>query len=222
MTLKTLLWVGLLAACLFLPALIAPAPSLAWPQGWAVLTGYGVVVMIALATLDQDLLRERAAPGKNFDRRDAVFAVVSGLLLYPLTLVVAGADHAAGSTPSLPTPVTVAAYLLFLAGYTLVLRAMVTNRFFSTIVRMQTDRGHHLVDAGPYAWVRHPGYAGTIVAHLAMPIALGSAWALIPALAGSLTLLPRLGHEEKTLAAELDGFQAYQQRVRWRLLPGVW
>ncbi len=101
-------------------------------------------------------------------------------------------------------------------------RRHLVNRFFSAVVRVQTDRGHTVVDAGPYRWMRHPAYAGGVIANLAVPLMLGSAWALIPgALTAALTVL-RTALEDRTLRAELPGYADYAGRTRWRLCPGVW
>jgi protein-S-isoprenylcysteine O-methyltransferase Ste14 len=100
--------------------------------------------------------------------------------------------------------------------------AMVTNRFFSSIVRIQRDRGHIVCDGGPYRWVRHPGYAGGALAALATPLALGSWWAFVPAVLTILLTAWRTALEDRTLQQELPGYAAYTQRTRYRLLPGVW
>ena len=99
---------------------------------------------------------------------------------------------------------------------------MRANPFFSTVVRIQSERGHRLVDQGPYQWVRHPGYAGAVVAHLALPISLGSLWGLAPAALGCLLLAFRIVHEERTLRSGLAGYPEYVLRVRWRMVPGAW
>lgn len=99
---------------------------------------------------------------------------------------------------------------------------MVVNRFFSTAIRIQTDRAHQVVSRGPYAVVRHPGYLGMIVAAPASVLALGSWWALAPALAYSALVARRVATEDHFLHERLDGYPAYATRVRYRLIPGVW
>jgi protein-S-isoprenylcysteine O-methyltransferase Ste14 len=89
-------------------------------------------------------------------------------------------------------------------------------------VRIQRERGHHVIDRGPYAWVRHPGYAGALLAHLALPLALGAPRALLPAALGTLLMSLRAVYEERRLARELPGYAEYAARVRHRLVPGVW
>ena len=107
-------------------------------------------------------------------------------------------------------------------GYDLFAWAIAANPFFSTAVRIQNDRSHTLVDEGPYRYVRHPGYAGMLVYSLAAPIALGSLWALVPAGLVVCVIVVRTLLEDRTLRAELEGYEAYTGRVRYRLIPRFW
>ena len=99
---------------------------------------------------------------------------------------------------------------------------MASNRYFSTLVRIQIDRGHTVATSGPYRYVRHPGYTGYSASFFGMSLALGSLWAIIPA--GFLTCLfvVRTVLEDRTLQGELPGYGHYARRVRFRLLPGIW
>jgi protein-S-isoprenylcysteine O-methyltransferase Ste14 len=90
------------------------------------------------------------------------------------------------------------------------------------VVRIQRERGHRVIDRGPYALVRHPGYAGPIASHLALPLALAAPRALVPALIGVVLLALRALREERRLLRELPGYADYAARVRYRVLPGVW
>jgi protein-S-isoprenylcysteine O-methyltransferase Ste14 len=109
------------------------------------------------------------------------------------------------------------------AGFGLALWAMVVNRFFSSVVRIQTDRGQHVIDTGPYAIIRHPGYLAGIVIMIASGIALGSWLAELLIVVCSLPfLIYRAITEDRVLQAELPGYRDYAARVRWRLVPGVW
>jgi protein-S-isoprenylcysteine O-methyltransferase Ste14 len=114
-------------------------------------------------------------------------------------------------------------------GYALLIIGMVgltwaesVNKFFEPTVRIQTDRGHRVIDTGPYAIVRHPGYVSACPLFLGMSLALGSLWALIPAILSCLLLVLRTIWEDQTLREELAGYKEYTQRVRYRLIPGVW
>jgi protein-S-isoprenylcysteine O-methyltransferase Ste14 len=100
--------------------------------------------------------------------------------------------------------------------------ALIENTFFSGMVRIQTDRGHRVISSGPYRWLRHPGYAGALLAYLATPFLLDSVWTLLPVVFLTAVLVIRTRLEDQTLQAELDGYRDYARRVRYRLLPGVW
>jgi protein-S-isoprenylcysteine O-methyltransferase Ste14 len=137
--------------------------------------------------------------------------------------VAAGLD-AVRFGPAIPIPqsVQVTAFLVFALGYCFAFWAVRSNPFFATVVRIQDDRDHSVVSSGPYALVRRPGYAGVLLAHLAIPFALGSIWALMPAVVGTIFFVARTSLEDRTLRDGLVGYREYQTRVRWRLLPGVW
>jgi protein-S-isoprenylcysteine O-methyltransferase Ste14 len=100
--------------------------------------------------------------------------------------------------------------------------AEAVNKFFEPTVRIQVERGHQVIASGPYAIVRHPGYVGGSLLFLAIPLCLGSLWALIPAGLSCLCLVLRTRWEDQTLQAELLGYKDYTQRVCYRLFPGVW
>lgn len=207
-----------LAAILF-----GSAGRIDYPMAWAFLCVYLAFIVMAFLLLDPELIRERGHVEAGVRRWDVVLASLSFVWLFPLTLLVAGLDAGRfGWSP--PFPVTVQLYALgvFILGHALAFWAMVTNKFFSTFVRIQTERGHCVVSDGPYAYVRHPGYAGTILSSIALPISLGSLWALIPAFVGACLFVVRTFREDRTLSEELDGYREYSSRVRWRLIPGIW
>jgi protein-S-isoprenylcysteine O-methyltransferase Ste14 len=99
---------------------------------------------------------------------------------------------------------------------------MTANAYFSKIVRIQNDRGHMVATGGPYRYVRHPGYTGTVLFELTTPIMLGSLWALIPGGLAAILMIVRTALEDKTLRRELEGYKDYAKQTRYRLLPGVW
>jgi len=99
---------------------------------------------------------------------------------------------------------------------------MIANAYFSTAVRIQSDRGHTVCSTGPYRFVRHPGYVGYILQALGVPILLGSLWALIPGITAAVCMIMRTSLEDRMLQAELPGYQDYIQKVRYRLVPGIW
>ena len=96
------------------------------------------------------------------------------------------------------------------------------NRFFSSVARIQTERGHVVCDCDPYRFVRHPGYAGNILALFGIVLALGSAWTLIPATVASIIAVIRAALEDRTLHKEVPGYRDYARRVRYPLIPWVY
>jgi protein-S-isoprenylcysteine O-methyltransferase Ste14 len=112
--------------------------------------------------------------------------------------------------------------VLTLGAFAGVTWATSVNKFFEPSVRIQTDRGHRVIDIGPYGIIRHPGYAFGFAFFLGIPLALGSLWALIPAVMLCPLLVVRTVLEDRTLQNELPGYKQYAQRVRYRLVPGVW
>jgi protein-S-isoprenylcysteine O-methyltransferase Ste14 len=187
-----------------------------------VLAFHALYAAVGARVVDPALAVERTRRHSDASARDVALAAAAFVLLLPVTLAVCGFDARWGwSTPPAPA-VEVIGLGWFALGYALSLVAAATNPFFSTVARIQRERGHHLVATGPYAVVRHPGYAGALAGHLALPIALGSLWAYLPTLAGAACLVLRIGGEERMLVAELPGYRQYVARVRWRLCPGLW
>jgi protein-S-isoprenylcysteine O-methyltransferase Ste14 len=208
----------------FLPLLISGRWG--WWGAWV----YAIVCILSFAisrTLagrrHPGLLAERGrmlrhADAKPWDKTLAPLVGLGGALL-PL---VAGLDARFGWSAGFSLPIKLAALGLIIAGYTLASYALVENAFFSGMVRIQTDRGHRVISSGPYGWLRHPGYAGALLAYATTPLLLDSAWTFVPAAFLIAVLVIRTGLEDRTLQAELDGYRAYAGRVRFRLLPGVW
>ena len=203
-------------------ALLIPAGAVRWPMAWAFVLVFSGFALVALLVLSNSLLRERSRLVAQGEPGDVVLSIAFALLLYPGTLIACGLDRRLGASPALPLWLQISALASFVVGYGFSLWAMRVNPFFATVVRIQSERGHHVVDQGPYAWVRHPGYAGAVLAHLLIPVAVGALWGLVPAVLGCLLLAARLVREERTLRRGLAGYTEYMSRVRWRLLPGVW
>lgn len=137
-------------------------------------------------------------------------------------LILAALDDARFHWLPVPWWVGVLGYALLITGMAGSVRAQSVNKFFEPSVRIQTDRDHMVIDNGPYAIVRHPGYLFMCLLFVGMPLALGSLWALIPAVLACLLLIVRTVLEHKTLRNEFAGYEEYTQRVRYRLIPGVW
>jgi protein-S-isoprenylcysteine O-methyltransferase Ste14 len=135
---------------------------------------------------------------------------------------VAGLDHRLGWSVTFPLWVNILGFILIGFGYALAVWAMVENRFFSGVVRIQADRGHVVCDSGPYRIVRHPGYVGNILPLPGIVMALGSVWTLIPASIALIITMIRTALEDCTLQEELPGYRDFAQRVRYRLFFGIW
>jgi protein-S-isoprenylcysteine O-methyltransferase Ste14 len=214
---------------LFLPVLLlfGLAGDWGWGAGWlyvAITLLSALVSRILTARKHPDLLRERAASlnmtdVKPWDRKLVPLVAMVGPMLM---LVVAGLDKRFGWSGSLPAFLPVIGLLGVLTGVVWGVWAMVVNRFFSAMVRIQTDRGHQVVSAGPYRVMRHPGYMGGCLSNLGIPLMFGSYWALIPGAVVIILIIMRTALEDRTLQAELPGYAEYARRVRYRLLPGVW
>lgn len=203
-----------------LAALFGSAGTVAIPAYWVYLAIFGAVFVVSFLLLDPDLARERMRPGGK--RPPLALQLFSVVLVAHWCL--AGLDHGrfhwSDSVPGWLQSLSLAALA---AAYALCLWAMVVNRFFSSVVRIQSDRDHVLITAGPYAVIRHPGYLAGIVIILTSGLALDSWLATAFIVVLSLPfLLYRAITEDRVLQAELPGYRGYAQRVRWRLLPGLW
>jgi len=215
---REVMGVPFVAATLFIPAW-----RFNWAMGWALVGLYAIWVAATALILipnNPDLLIERATrkKGKTWD---TVILSIVGLTTIA-KYILAGLDVRLEWTAQMSLALQIAALVVAVLGYALGTWAMAANAFFSKVVRIQEDRGHAVATGGPYRYVRHPGYIGTIAFELATPIMLGSLWALIPGGLAALLFVVRTALEDKTLLEELDGYTEYAQQTRYRLLPGVW
>jgi protein-S-isoprenylcysteine O-methyltransferase Ste14 len=170
------------------------------------------------------MLRERARftaceGTKSWDR---LLVPIVGFYGPVAIMIVAGLGHRLAWSTVIPPLGQVLAALVIAIGYGLAVWAMAVNRYFSSVARIQSDRGQEVVTTGPYKIVRHPSYAGAILASLALPVMLDAVWALIPGLALVIALVVRTALEDRMLREELDGYERYAGRTRHRLVPGLW
>jgi len=221
-------WVRLVVAYLFIPlVLLVFGGDFGWWQAW------GYSLLIVAAGPGGRIWAERRHPGLLAERQnmekiqsakawDKVLAPLMALSVsFPL-VIVAGLDHRFGWSPIFPLWLIVLGFLLISLGYAFAAWALAENRFFSSVVRIQTDRGHVVCDSGPYRIVRHPGYAGNMVALPGMVLALSSMWTLIPVAVALIIAVIRTVLEDQTLQDELPGYRDYVRRVRYRLIPGIY
>lgn len=208
----------------FLPLLISRSWDWweAWVYGFINVAGFAVSRAMA-ARRNPDLITERAQFMKheNVVSWDKILApvVVLGGGLIPL---VVGLDELMNWSPAFSILLKIIALAVILTGYIWGSYALIQNRFFSGMVRIQSDRGHQVISSGPYRWMRHPGYAGAIWTYLATPLFLDSVWALIPAVFLVIVLVLRTSLEDKVLQVKLEGYSEYAEKVRYRLFPGIW
>jgi protein-S-isoprenylcysteine O-methyltransferase Ste14 len=213
---QVLLTYLVLAAILFLSS-----GDLAWVWAWAYLgVGLGILIVNVLI-LPAELIAERGQPRDNVKRWDKVLTSIAGLPTLAVPIV-AGLDQRYEWSSQLVPAIHLIGLAFFALGQGLFSWAMASNKYFSTAVRIQMDRGHTVATSGPYRYVRHPGYTGFIVSFLGMALALGSVWAIIPAGFIACLLVVRTALEDRTLQDELSGYKDYAQRVHYRLLPGIW
>jgi len=208
----------------FLPLLISWSWDWweAWVYGFINVLGFAISRAIA-GKRNPDLITERAQFMKhenvfNWDKILAPIVVLGGGLI-PL---VVGLDELLNWSPAFSILIKIIALAIILTGYIWGSYALIQNRFFSGMVRIQSDRGHKVITNGPYRWMRHPGYAGAILKYLATPLFLDSGWAFIPAVFLVIVLVIRTSLEDKVLQADLEGYSEYADKVRYRLFPGVW
>ena len=231
MSAKPVFTLGMIVRVVFFVVVIPLLPVLVsgqwgWWQAWAyalVYIGGFVASRVAIARKNPDLIAERARftdqqGAKAWDQVLAPLLALGGNVV-PL---VAGFEKRWWPTQPYGPSGSWAGLILLLAGYAFSTWAVYENRFFSGVVRIQKERGHHVVDSGPYRWVRHPGYAGGLLAFLGTPLLLDSRYAWLPLVLFVGATVLRTALEDRTLQEELPGYREYAQRVRYRLVPGIW
>ncbi len=200
-----------------------PAGTWAWAKGWlfiGVFLGTLAVVGLFLWRVNPEVVVARSGFHEGTKRWDKILLALFFPAVYAI-VPVAALDERFRWCP-LPWWACGIGYALFLAGMGMVTWAEAVNKFFEVTVRIQTDRGQKVIDTGPYAVMRHPGYVAGTLFCVGAALCLGSLWALVPAGLASALLILRTRWEDQTLQAELQGYKEYTQRVRYRLIPGVW
>lgn len=200
------------------------AGTLDWWGAWAMLavTGAWIAGMAAvLRRRSPELFAERLTVHQDARRWDKVYTSLHGVMQLA-TFILAGLDRRSGWTTGIPAAAQALALAACVAGYGLLVWAVASNRYFSQIVRIQSERGHTVATQGPYRYVRHPGYLGGLVTQIGVPILLGSWPALALGAVDAISLLVRTELEDRTLHADLAGYGEYATRVRYRLVPRIW
>lgn len=208
----------------FLVILFISAGRMDYYQGWiySALSLFGLAIDLALTGSDIDLRRERSKPPKDAKQWDKRILALSALITVA-AYIVAGLDSGRYQwSPRLHWGVFILGIVLIVGGQVLFLISKKTNKFFSSVVRVQYGRGHTVCNTGLYNVVRHPGYLGMIASWAGFPLVLGSLWSFIPIAVAIILLVVRTSLEDNTLRDELAGYGQYIQKTRYKLVPGVW
>lgn len=209
----TLLWGGLL---------FGGAGTLRWPMGWAFIGLYIGGILLNAIGMDPDLIAERGKRHTDAPMWDRWLATLGISVGYVALIFVSGLNQRFGWEPPLPAWVQGIGVAGFILSSALSFWAMHSNRYFSSLVRIQTDRDHSVQSGGPYAYIRHPGYAAFIIGCIATPLMLNAPWAMVPGLFASAAFILRTALEDRFLIEKLPGYRTYTEQTRYRLLPLVW
>ena len=210
---------GLFAAIIFWPA-----GRIDWLAGWVyfgLITTTLFINFVYLRRVNPEVIAHRLRLGKGTKVWDILWSV----LFTPVFLaiyVIAGFDAVRFEWSTMPLWLWPIGLALWLLGNILLTWSMGVNPFFEKTVRIQTERGHRVIETGPYRFIRHPGYLGFFGWSLSAPLLLGSWWAFLPALLSIVTLMIRTALEDQMLCKELNGYREYTNKIRYRLIPRVW
>jgi len=180
------------------------------------------LVSFTVFKMSPELMDERSKPGVGVKKWDKSILGLSALMLIAM-FVVAGLDSGRFKWfPDLHWYLYLPGIILTIAGQLLFIIAQNQNKFFSSVVRIQTDRGHAVYKDGLYKIVRHPAYLGNFIQTLGFPLLFGSLWSIIPVVISIILLLARTYLEDKTLMNELDGYRQYAGETRYKIIPYIW
>jgi len=196
-----------------------------WIAGWVyvgIFLAFDAASALVVIPRSPELLLERARRNQDVKAWDKLIMPFAAGLLPMFSWILAGLDLRLGWSPDIRSSLQTAGFVLTVIGYGIVVWAMSANAFFSTVVRIQQDRGHSVATGGPYRWIRHPGYIGAIFFTFGMPFLLDSWWALIPSLFAVVLYIIRTHLEDRTLMDVLVDYAEYAEQVKYRLIPGIW
>ena len=215
---------GFLALLIIIVFIFILAGRLTFWQGWvfSIVTVLLVLMQLIVFAGKTDLARERFKPGPGTKWWDKLLLALYAPLFFAIVILACLDAGRFRWSPELPVAVYIMSYLGYIYSIYLYSWAMWVNQWFSSTVRIQTDRDQQVVQNGPYRYIRHPGYSAGIIMALSTAVALGSLWALIPAALAVVVLIIRTVLEDATLQNELPGYAEYAHNVRYRLVPGLW
>jgi len=208
------------------PIFLFASGDFRWVSGWvwmAILSVFMLMHPVLLIPINPSVLVERARgvhSGESQTWDVIIVFVFVGLFPY-ISQFIGALDHRFSWSPLFPNTLKGIGIAAVIHGFAIFLWAMAANAFFAEGVRIQAERSHKVCDRGPYRFIRHPGYSGSIIATLFLPFLLGSIWALIPAFAAAAGNVARTILEDKFLMENLPGYPAYARAVRSRLIPYI-
>lgn len=216
--------ITILAVILFTAAWFWIAGGLNWWQGLAFLFAfilYTGLLFWRMSTVNPDLVRERNRPAEVAEPWDRAVMGIYTIFLVVL-MVVAALDGGRYGWSDIPRVIQAVGWVLLVAACLIIWHVMMTNAYLSSWARIQDDRGQVVVRDGLYGYIRHPMYAGILIAFLALPMVLNSWWSMLPAVIIIGIFIYRTYREDRMLLESLEGYAEYQQEVRYRLIPGIW
>jgi protein-S-isoprenylcysteine O-methyltransferase Ste14 len=216
-------WIGIFVTLLFLGVILfVTSGKLTWLMAWFYLAIVLVIKVVNAITIESSLMEERAQPKEGTKKWDIFLASFVAVVGPISTLILAGLDIRFGWSHGITLGFQIVGIVFIILGGLLVNWAMAANQFFSSTVRIQSDRNHSVSTQGPYQYLRHPGYIGAIIGIMMTPLMLGSWVAFIPAILVVCGYIVRTGLEDMVLHIELEGYADYAKKVRYRLFPGIW
>jgi len=213
-----------ITSLIFTVILFLSAWKIDYLQGYVFLLTNLLTALMNFWTIrnDTELMTERSKVGKGSKSWDKLILGLSGVT-YFISVVIAGLDSGRFQwSPHFHWSIYVLGIILTIFGQVIFLTARKENKYFSSVVRIQTDRGHTVCDTGIYKFVRHPGYFGMTISLAALPLLTGSVWSTIPIVIAIILLFIRTYLEDETLKKELTGYSEYAQKTRQRLIPKIW
>lgn len=201
--------------------LFVSAWTLNWSWAWIFIVTGVIILVINFMVLPREVIEERGRKKENVKRWDKILMTINIAPILGIYLL-SGLDYRFNWSSVFPVMIHVIGLIIVFLGSMLFTWSMVSNKFFSTMVRIQDKRGHRIAVEGPYKYVRHPGYVGYILMAMATPVVLGSIYALSMSFLVLIIFIIRTELEDKTLLRELEGYQGYSQKVKYRLIPFIW
>ncbi|MBA7500155.1 hypothetical protein ES704_03148 [subsurface metagenome] len=201
--------------------LFISAWSVKWYWAWFFLTLGVIILLINLFVIPVELMEERGKKKENVKKWDKILTSINIIPMLGI-YIVSGLDYRFGWSINSNILIHITGLVFYFLGSMLFTWSMLSNKYFSTMVRIQIERGHEVAISGPYKYIRHPGYVGFIVMVLATPISLGTLYALLMSGITTILFIIRTSLEDKTLKNELDGYLEYSNKVKYKLIPFIW